>query len=322
MSRPVFIDARHDLLARLVDYAGLFLPATLSMTDAVAEYRAARSGPNAWMLGTFVVPATLLDDLAAVLVGSMSGEEPPWQVSVILEGEGAGGAAHAAAFGALMAPAVELVGAEIRLPDAVVDGRSASEAARRARTSATSASGVAASVMAYLEVPATTAAPGGVTRAVEAIAILRSQIARPLGAKLRCGGATPDLFPSPQVVAEFLVACRDNGLSFKATAGLHHAIRHHDEDLDVVRHGFLNLLVAVALAESGADVDVIASVVAERESARLMVGASGLAWGDLRADAATVKNIRTARFASYGSCSFDEPIEDLTALGILAGAIA
>jgi len=45
------------LLAKLIDYAGLFPPAALSMEQALANYRRYREGEHAWMLGRFVVPA-------------------------------------------------------------------------------------------------------------------------------------------------------------------------------------------------------------------------------------------------------------------------
>ena len=64
MSRPVFVDARRDLLKSLVDYAGLFPPASLSLDTAAAEYRSARAGPHSWILGTFVITASQLEELA------------------------------------------------------------------------------------------------------------------------------------------------------------------------------------------------------------------------------------------------------------------
>ena len=44
------------LLANLIDYAGLFPPAALSMEEAVRNYARYREGEHAWMLGRFVVP--------------------------------------------------------------------------------------------------------------------------------------------------------------------------------------------------------------------------------------------------------------------------
>lgn len=44
------------LLDRLIDYAGLFPPAGLSMQDAVRNYAKYREGDDSWALGRFVVP--------------------------------------------------------------------------------------------------------------------------------------------------------------------------------------------------------------------------------------------------------------------------
>lgn len=111
-------------------------------------------------------------------------------------------------------------------------------------------------------------------------------------AKLRCGGAT---VPTEEQVAAFVVAARDAGVTWKATAGLHHPVRSDRE------HGFLNLLMAAARAEDGADEAAVRAVLAERDPAALR-------------DAAERPR---ERFLSIGSCSFSEPVEDLQALGIL-----
>ena len=110
-------------------------------------------------------------------------------------------------------------------------------------------------------------------------------------AKLRCGPAVPTV----EQVAAFIVAARDAGVAWKATAGLHHPVRSERE------HGFLNLLLAAAQAEDGADEAALRAVLAERDPAELR-------------DAAERPR---ERFVSIGSCSFSEPVADLQALGIL-----
>lgn len=50
-------EALRELLRGLIDHAGLFPPASLDLPEAVDNYRAYRSGPHAWMLGHFVIPA-------------------------------------------------------------------------------------------------------------------------------------------------------------------------------------------------------------------------------------------------------------------------
>jgi hypothetical protein len=54
-----------ELLRGLIDYAGLFPPASLDVPEAVRNYRAYRSGPHAWMLGRFVVPAARVAEIPA-----------------------------------------------------------------------------------------------------------------------------------------------------------------------------------------------------------------------------------------------------------------
>ena len=63
------------MMRRLVDYAGLFPPAELSMSDATARYSTYLRSSDAWMLGRFVVPLERLDELAACAEPSLVG--PP-----------------------------------------------------------------------------------------------------------------------------------------------------------------------------------------------------------------------------------------------------
>jgi hypothetical protein len=123
------------------------------------------------------------------------------------------------------------------------------------------------------------------------------------GAKIRCGGTT---LPSVPEVAEFVAACRDAGVPFKATAGLHHPIRSGD------RHGFLNLLAAAVFWD--ADLEAI---LAEEDPAAFTLDADRFAVHGHEADAEAIAEARAELFVAYGSCSFEEPVDDLKALGML-----
>jgi hypothetical protein len=59
------------LLGHLIDYAGTFPPAALSMEQALANYRRYREGEHAWMLGRFIVPegAEVPSDLPVSVIG-------------------------------------------------------------------------------------------------------------------------------------------------------------------------------------------------------------------------------------------------------------
>jgi hypothetical protein len=121
---------------------------------------------------------------------------------------------------------------------------------------------------------------------------------RGLRAKFRCGGSE---VPSVEALAAAIRWCRELGLAFKATAGLHHALRTPRE------HGFLNLLAAAAFADE------------ERAlvATDLSVTADGFSWGNVTATAAEVAGARRELFVGFGSCSVAEPIDDLRTVGIL-----
>ncbi len=73
--------------------------------------------------------------------------------------------------------------------------------------------------------------------------------------KIRCGGLSEQNFPSIDEVAEFLSVINAGNSSFKATAGLHNAVRHTDAETGFTHHGFLNLLIATARLIAGGAAD-------------------------------------------------------------------
>ena len=119
--------------------------------------------------------------------------------------------------------------------------------------------------------------------------------------KIRCGGAA---IPSVEEVGAFIRGCREQGMLFKATAGLHHA-----HPTDAGEHGFLNLLAAAVF---GDEEDAL------REGpGAFELDAESFRWGGREADAAQLADVRASLFHSIGSCSFFEPVGELEELGIL-----
>lgn len=130
-------------------------------------------------------------------------------------------------------------------------------------------------------------------------------------AKLRTGGLVAGLFPGAAELAAAVAACTHRGVAFKATAGLHHAVRHDDPATGFAHHGFLNLLLAVErLAAEPGDVDTAARLLSERR---------GPVLAD-RVRALTPRQVDRARsaFTSFGTCSVLDPVADLADLGLLA----
>ncbi len=126
--------------------------------------------------------------------------------------------------------------------------------------------------------------------------------ARGFRAKVRCGG---DEAPNSAGLARFVRTCRERDLPFKATAGLHHAVRSNGE------HGFLNLFAAVVF-EGDEE-----AALGETDAAAFFLEASSFGWRDRSATADEIARVRHERFHSIGSCSFFEPVADLEALGML-----
>ncbi len=123
-----------------------------------------------------------------------------------------------------------------------------------------------------------------------------------LRAKVRCGGAE---VPSDAALARFVRGCRERGLVFKATAGLHHAVRTNGE------HGCLNLLAATVF--DGHEEEALA----ERDPSAFDLTEQAFGWRGHTASAAELERARRERLHSIGSCSFFEPVEELVALGAL-----
>jgi hypothetical protein len=123
-------------------------------------------------------------------------------------------------------------------------------------------------------------------------------------AKVRCGGATTPRIPD---LAEFVAACRRLSVPFKATAGLHHPLRAGDE------HGFLNLLAAAVF--EGEEEDALA----EEDASAFALTAEAFTWRERSVGPEEIARVRQELFVGFGSCSAQEPIDGLEALGMLPG---
>jgi len=317
--RSPIVTTQHILLAGLIDYAGLFPPASLDMDAAVTTYRGARGGPYAWLLGRYLCPTSRLEELGAQLTATMRKGESPWKVGAIFDEPPAAAATHAQAFEAAMGSAASTVVAEARVPEEAADGRTAIEAADVMAPPLMAATSISPRLVTFLEVPRTEQWEIGLPAAIGGIDVLANRSHREIGAKLRCGGLGVEDFPTCAQIAVFISVCVTAGVPFKATAGLHHPVRHFDEDLGGYRHGFLNILTATALAESGVTNETLETVLAEEDPQAFRTSGGGIGWRDHSAGTSVVKRIRRDRFTAYGSCSFDEPIADLVALGLIAG---
>lgn len=306
----------------IIDYAGMFPPASLDLDPAIRNFARYRDTDERWMLARFICPAPKLEDLAGYHDELFSTGEP-FRFSVL-----ARPAVDAEMVATLLSEDLEALDAfigrhddrvsvealELKLPTEAL-GRSMLSRLLPELAGALDARG---DVMPWIEIPRgptwgndLTALLGGLEEAQE-MDDLR------IGLKLRCGGVEASAFPSVEEVAMAMVGCRDHGVPMKFTAGLHHPIRHHDADVDTMMHGFLNVFTAGALAfVQDAHPDTLMKALSEEDPARFVFSDEGLTWNDHTLSVEELEAARAEAVLSYGSCSFDEPRDDLRALGLL-----
>ena len=195
------------LLSGAVDYAGLFPPAGLSMSEAVINYATYRGSNYSWMLGRFIVASARLPEFyESARELAPRDADNSWRISVVV-GEGVIEAIHAIKdFNAASGPGIVCDTIEIK-PETAGDIENA-------------AASLPGEVTAYFEVPLDDRMP-------DLIATLALSGQR---AKIRTGGVTPEAFPKSIEIIRFVRTCLAANVRFKATAGLHHPFRQQRDE--------------------------------------------------------------------------------------------
>lgn len=131
--------------------------------------------------------------------------------------------------------------------------------------------------------------------------------------KFRTGGVSAQAYPSDIELAVDIRRGVERGLEFKATAGLHHAIRNTDSRTGFEQHGFLNLIAAIDAAIDDADAFEIAAVLAQRDEVAIAAAVAAI-------PASRITQLRR-RFRSFGTCSIIDPLTDLIRLGFVSNSV-
>lgn len=291
------------LLTGAIDYAGLFPPAKLPMRDAVARYADYRGCSESWALGRFVVPVARLDEFASALatVGAAAQE---WRLSALLGEEPAMDAHRIRSFNAVNAGSAFIDSAEMK-------AAGSPSAARQ--TIAAAVEQLPPSTRLFIELPLGDELPGFMA----AVAIEHA------GAKVRTGGVTPEAFPNVRHLAQFLLCCAQHNAQFKATAGLHHpwrgryALTYEPQSPATTMFGFLNVLVAAAVARKGGTLGEVADVLEIERGSDVQFGDDDIRWRNWRMQTQDLLETHSTFALSFGSCSFEEPLADLRRLTLL-----
>jgi len=296
------------LLEHAIDYAGMFPPCSLDLEPSLNNQAQYIRSADAWMLNAFVLPVGQFDAAKRVL----SDFDPlhPLRVSALgpkTENAAAFGEMFektAAAIRSLAVHNVDLISVdqlEMFLPEDI-DLDLLKEA-----------HSMISDLPAFWEAPTERAA-----RTIALLAEFNSDADTPtFGYKLRTGGVTPDAFPTSAEIAKALFVPLTHQVPIKFTAGLHHPIRQFRDEVQTKMHGFLNVLgAAVLAAEHKWDEKQIAAMLDDEDAKSFSFDNDSFSWRKWKIDIKRLKD-RRKFVTSFGSCSFDEPREDLRALNLL-----
>jgi hypothetical protein len=272
------------LLTGLFDYAGLYPPASLDLATAVRNYTDYRRGERAWALGRFIVNLDRIDELRTIAGSAID----DWSLSVIAtrdsDWDGLAG----------------LIRSGVRI-DAVEIKCRGTECMERVIRSIPET---------YFEVSSDAAGRDALKSVTKAGA----------RAKLRMGGVVADAFPPTEEVAPTLKALAEIGLPFKATAGLHHPLRgarrltYQQESPTGTMHGFVNLSCAAAVIYFDGETSDAIAVLSEQDPSSFGITSTAIQWRERSWTVDQLAEVRRRFLISIGSCSFEEPIQDLERL--------
>jgi hypothetical protein len=291
------------LLAGLIDYAGLFPPASEDMRPALESYASYLESPDREALGRFIVPLRRLyelEDLGEDLF-SRDPDSEPWRLSVLVADD-------------VRAAGEEMLKFNMRHSSTSLDGHAVIDVVELKASTVAEIESQHAELphffTSYFEIPIN----GDVSPLVKALSRLRCR------AKVRTGGVTPEAFPPADEIVDFITACRREAVPFKATAGLHHPTRgtypltYEPDSPKGTMHGFLNVFLGAALIYAGESEDAALAVLGEEDPRVFSFADDAITWREKRVAAEQIAASRAELAMSFGSCSFREPVDELESL--------
>jgi hypothetical protein len=136
--------------------------------------------------------------------------------------------------------------------------------------------------------------------------------------KIRCGGVEAFQFPPTDYLAYSINSAAKSKVALKFTAGLHHPIRHYNDSVSTKMHGFLNVFGATLLSHSaGLNINEIQTMLEDENDDNFSFNDSHFSWKGHSISSEEIIKLRALYVTSFGSCSFEEPIEDLQKLNLL-----
>lgn len=318
-------------MEEIIDYAGLFPPADLSLDTSIQKYSKYRKSEDSWMLSRYIIPASRLSELEPYH-DTLFQEGQPFAFSVLGKGtqmisdywdELQDVIKAITQFHSTQGERVTTEILEIKLPREAVLANDADLLAEiYGKTAAKLDSLDSLPNQVFFEGFFEENWKKEIRLILETLNKQNHEFdgATQLdtGFKLRCGGTEAQMFPSVEQVAFALNNARDNKVTLKCTAGLHHPIRHYADSVKTRMHGFFNVFGGAMLSyvHDLSEEDLI-NILREEDPGYFNFTEEGFQWKDLVVSTKEISRLRSKSLISFGSCSFDEPREDLERLELL-----
>ena len=299
----------HHFLDKLIDYAGLFPPAKLEIEPSLKNYAEYINSTDKWMISQFIIPVSRLDEIPTGLMKKYS-ENFPLSLSLI-SGDICNDIATVNKFIHMNNNSIIFSGYESRISDLSMFSKNLLDVQQLGQNQNLN-------FESFYEVLPNDSWINQMNEAVSIISAFNAEYEASVGFKLRCGGVEANMFPPADNIAQAILACRDASISMKFTAGLHHPVRHYSESVKTKMYGFFNIFIGGMIADKfKLEADALTTILLDENPENFTFDDNGLHWKTYSISNLEIKNYRQKAFISYGSCSFNEPREDLQQLGLL-----
>lgn len=131
--------------------------------------------------------------------------------------------------------------------------------------------------------------------------------------KIRTGGVTPQQIPSSKEIINAILLFAEHKLPLKATAGLHVPVPNDNPHVGARLHGFLNIFSCLLLCydEQKLNSQELEKIITTYSYPDFKFSETGLHVGDRFISNENMLKLRKHYIKSFGTCSFIEPIEHL-----------
>lgn len=311
-----------NFASKLVDYAGLFPPAKLELLQAFHNFIFYSQSEYKWMLNKFIIPVKRLDELSKIL------DEMTIEGVVPLSVLGSGGnsaddfrknfendLSSMRSFLDMHKSLMSIDVFETKLPSDLTESDKGDELPELMQeVSKDLEVTLGRSIPVFFEVNLKENYEEVIIRTVETIGAVNAGC----GFKLRTGGTEASAFPAAEVIAFAIMTCTEFGVQMKCTAGLHHPLRHYDESVSNYMHGFFNVFGAGLMSyTNNFDEEGLLEILNDEDPFEFIFDEEGLLYNDTRVTNEEIIEARKNLMISYGSCSFDDPVNDLKTMELL-----